>query len=146
MALLLNVEPVENLTCPLKSHSKQGGGWPNVAEDDRHFSEDAKHPQHTQDKAVVDEIRQLGGKFAIMFMLWMGNVPAAFQTELNPTYKPMDRFQNGLEGKRQGEQADLQKVFPKKFHSEFHGNLIYQHVCVSLSFILVLTYFSFKRA
>jgi len=79
-------------------------------------------------------------------MLWMGNVPATFQTELNPTYKPMDRFQNGLEGKWQGEQVDLRKVFPKKFHLEFHGNLIYQHVCVSLSLILVLTYFSFKRA
>jgi len=28
-----------------------------------------------------------------------GQRTAAFQTELNPTYKPMDRFQNGLEGK-----------------------------------------------
>ena len=52
----MNVEPDENLTHLLKSHSKQGGGWPNVAEDDWHVSEDADHPQHTQGKAVVDEI------------------------------------------------------------------------------------------
>jgi len=56
MAQLLNVKPDENLTCPLKLHSKQGGGCPNVAEDDWHVAEDADHPQHTQGKAVVDEI------------------------------------------------------------------------------------------
>ena len=49
MAQLLNVEPDENLTCLLKSHSKQGGGQPNVAED-------ANHPQHAEGKAIVDEI------------------------------------------------------------------------------------------
>jgi len=56
MGQLMNVEPDENPTHPLKSHSKQGGGWPNVAEDDWHVAEDANHPQHTQGKAVVDEI------------------------------------------------------------------------------------------
>jgi len=80
-----------------------------------------------------------------MYMLWMGNVPAMFQTKLAPTYKPMDRFQNGLEGKQQGEQADLRKVFPRKFHLEFHGNLLYRHVCFSLSFILVLTAISVSK-
>jgi len=118
MAELMNVEPDEKPTRPPKSHSKQGGGSANV-------TEDADHPQPTQGKAVADEIRQLGGKFAIMYMLWMGNVPATFQAELAPTYKPMDHFQNRLEGKQQGEQADLRKVFPRKFYSEFHGNLLY---------------------
>jgi len=33
--------------------------------------------------------------------------------------------------------VDLQKVFPRKFHSEFHRNLLYQHVCFALSFISV---------
>jgi len=61
-------------------------GWPNVAED-------ADHPHHAGGKAVVDEIQQLGGKFAIVFMPWMGKILAAFQTKL------MDHFQNGLEGK-----------------------------------------------
>src|SRR5882724_9362327 len=59
------------------------------------------------------------------------------QTELTPTYKPMDCFQNGLEGKQHSEQADLWKVFPKKFHSEFHRNLIYQHP-PEFAYILVL--------
>src|SRR5467141_5389439 len=125
MAELMNVEPDEKPTCLPKLHSKQGGGLANV-------TEDADHPQPTQGKAVADEIRQLGGKFAIMYMLWMGNVPATFQTKLAPTYKPMDWFQNRLEGKQQGEQADLWKVFPRKFHLEFHRNLFYQHVCFSL--------------
>ena len=56
MAQLLNVKPDENLTCLLKSRSKQGGGQPNAAEDDWHFAEGADHPQHTQGKALVDEI------------------------------------------------------------------------------------------
>ena len=75
----------------------------------------------------------------------MGNVLAAFQTKLTPTYKPMDCFQNGLEGKQQGEQVDLWKVFPRKFHSEFHRNLLYRHVCFYLSFILVLTAISVSK-
>src|SRR5882672_10807953 len=114
MAELMNIEPDETPTHPPKLYSKQGGGPANVAED-------ADHPQPTQGKAVADEIRQLGGKFAIMYMLWMGNVLAAFQTELSPTYKPMDHFQNGLEGKQQGKQADLWKVFPENSTQNFMG-------------------------
>jgi len=56
MAQLMNVEPDENPTCPLILHSKQGGGWPNVAEEDWHVAKDADHPQHAQGKAIVDEI------------------------------------------------------------------------------------------
>jgi len=138
MAKLMNIEPNEKPTHPPKLCSKQGGGPLNV-------TGDANHPQHAEGKAVVDEIQQLGGKFAIMYMLWMGNIPATFQTELTPSYKPMDHFQNGLEGKQQGEQADLGKVFPTKFHFEFNGNLLYQHVCFSLSFILVLKFISVSK-
>jgi len=49
MAELMNVEPDEKPTRPPKSHSKQGGGPANVAED-------ADHPQPTQGKAIADEI------------------------------------------------------------------------------------------
>src|SRR5882672_5153249 len=134
MAELMNIEPNEKLTRPPKLCSKQGGGPLNVAED-------ADHPQHAQGKAIV----ATGGKFIIMYMLWMGNIPATFQTELTPAYKPMGHFQNGLEGKQQGEQADLWKVFPRKLPLECHGNLLYQHVCFSLSFILVLKFISVSK-
>src|SRR5882672_7807503 len=80
-----------------------------------------------------------------MYMLWMVNVLAMFQTEITPTYKPMDHFQNRLEGKQQGEQADLWKVFPRKFHLEFHGNLLYRHVCFSLHLFLFLQPFQFQK-
>src|SRR5882672_290534 len=106
MAELMNIEPDEKPMHPPKSHSKQGGGPANV-------TEDADHPQPTQGKAVADEIRQLGGKFAIMYMLWMGNVPATFQTKLAPTYKPMDCFQNGLEGKQQGTRQICRRYSPE---------------------------------
>ncbi|KAF8474567.1 hypothetical protein JB92DRAFT_3134643 [Gautieria morchelliformis] len=55
----------------------------------------------------IERIRQLGGKFAIMHMLWISNAQAAFHTPLNGDYTPMDRFKPGTEWKRQGEQADL---------------------------------------
>ena len=141
IAELMNIEPDDKFPHPLKPCSKQDGGRPTV-------TEDAGHPQQAQGKAVFDEICHLGAKFSIIYMLWMGNIPAAFQMELTPTYKPMDQFQNRLEGKRQGEQADLRKVFPKKFHSEFHGNLHYHHVGTFLSFICFCshTHLSSKKA
>jgi hypothetical protein len=78
---------------------------------------------------LTDRIRWLGGKFAIMYMLWIGNVQTVFHTKLNADYTPMDRFKAGLEWKRQGEQADLREVFPEDLRYEFSGDLIYPAVC-----------------
>jgi len=46
---LMNVKPDEKPTCLPKLPSKQGGVWPNVAED-------ANHPHHAHGKAIVDKI------------------------------------------------------------------------------------------
>ncbi|KAF8581851.1 hypothetical protein K439DRAFT_1261906, partial [Ramaria rubella] len=70
-------------------------------------------------------IRQLGGKFTIMYMLWMSNVQESFQTKLNVDYTPMDRFKPGIEWKRQGKQADLRKVFPIQFHGDFEDDFLH---------------------
>ncbi|KAF8575049.1 hypothetical protein K439DRAFT_1623879 [Ramaria rubella] len=67
----------------------------------------------------------LGGKFTIMYMLWMSNVQESFQTKLNVDYTPMDRFKPGIEWKRQGEQADLREVFPIQFHGDFEDNFLH---------------------
>lgn len=81
---------------------------------------------------LTDRIRRLGGKFAIMYMLWIGNAQTAFHTQLNADYTPMDRFKPGLEWKRQGEQADLRELFPEDLHCEFSGDLIYPAVCLHI--------------
>jgi len=49
-----------------------------------------------------------------MFMLWMGNVLATFQTELTPTYKPMDRFQKWTGGEATGRAGRSAEGIPKK--------------------------------
>ncbi|KAF8573248.1 hypothetical protein K439DRAFT_1625202, partial [Ramaria rubella] len=79
---------------------------------------------HHEDGLIV-KVRQLGGKFAIMYMLWMSNVEESFQTKLNPNYTPMDLFKPGIEWKRQGEHADLRKVFPVQFHNDFKDDFLY---------------------
>lgn len=89
------------------------------------------------DIQATDKIRQLGGKFAIMYMLWLGNAQAAFQTKLDPTFQPMDRFRTGLEWKRQGELADLLEVFPEEFHREFSGDFIHP-IVGHYTFLLIL--------
>jgi hypothetical protein len=84
----------------------------------------------TNPAKLTDRIRRLGGKFAIMYMLWIGNTQTAFHTKLNANYTPMDRFKGGPEWKRQGEQANLREVFPEDLHCEFSGDLIYPAVCL----------------
>jgi hypothetical protein len=78
-----------------------------------------------QEEKTIEKIRQLGGKFAIMYMLWMSNTQAAFQTKPNPEYVPMSRFEPGLEWKRQGELADLLQIFPEEYHKDFAGDFIH---------------------
>ena len=73
---------------------------------------------------MIEQIRRLGGKFVIMYMMWIGNIQAAFETPLSKTYTPMDRFKPGLEWKRQGEQADLREVFPEALHSDFNSTFL----------------------
>jgi len=58
----MNVEPDDKFPHPPKPRSKQDGGQPTV-------TEDAGHPQQAQGKVVFDEIRHLGAKFSIMYML-----------------------------------------------------------------------------
>ncbi|KAF8575029.1 hypothetical protein K439DRAFT_1623883 [Ramaria rubella] len=78
---------------------------------------------------VVDKIRQLGGKFIIMYMLWMTNTQASFQTMLNHDYSPVDHFRPGIEWKQQGKQADLHEVLPAKFHEGFKDDFIHPIEC-----------------
>ncbi|KAF8577040.1 hypothetical protein K439DRAFT_1622387 [Ramaria rubella] len=73
----------------------------------------------------ADKICQLSGKFAIMYMLWMTNTQASFQTNLNTNYSPLDHFKPGIKWKQQGEQADLHKVFPDYFHADFIDDYIH---------------------
>ncbi|KAF8520551.1 hypothetical protein JB92DRAFT_3111757 [Gautieria morchelliformis] len=93
----------------LKNADSQGSsssGYPNshkVTQEDTGSKLDGKD---------IKRIRQLGGKFAIMHMLWISNAQAAFRTPLNGDYTPMDRFKPGIEWKQQGEQADLRQGLP----------------------------------
>ena len=87
---------------------------------------------------TIEKIRQVGGKFAIMYCLWVNNIEAAFRTALNDNYTPMDRFQPGAEWKRQGEKNDLLEVFPKEYHSEFNRDFIPPIVRVNNFYYLVV--------
>ncbi|KAF8585348.1 hypothetical protein K439DRAFT_1615994 [Ramaria rubella] len=74
---------------------------------------------------VVDKIRQLGGKFVIMYMLWITNTQASFQMMLNHDYSPLDRFRPSIEWKRQGKQADLCEVLPTEVREGFKDDFIH---------------------
>jgi len=91
-----------------------------------------------QEEKTVEKIQQLGGKFAIMYMLWMSNTQATFQTMPDPNYVPMDRFVPSLESKRQGELADLCSVFPEEYHKNFMGDFIHPIVCFCLLLVNAL--------
>ena len=87
---------------------------------------------------TIEKIWQVGGKFAIMYCLWVNNIEAAFQTALNNNYTLMDQFQPGAEWKHQGEKNDLFEVFPKEYHSEFNHDFIPPIVCVNNFYYLVV--------
>ena len=72
----------------------------------------------------LQKIWQLGGKFAIMYLLWIDNIEAAFQTTLKEDYTPQAQFLPGSDWKRQGEKADLLEIFPLIYHADFNGNFI----------------------
>jgi hypothetical protein len=78
---------------------------------------------------LTDRIRWLGGKFMIVYMLWIGNMQTVFHTKLNTDYTPMDHLKGGLEWNQQGEQADLCEVFPEDLCCKFSSDLIYPAVC-----------------
>ncbi|KAF8514402.1 hypothetical protein JB92DRAFT_3115680 [Gautieria morchelliformis] len=105
----------------LKNADSQGSsssGYPNshtVTQEDTGSKLDGKD---------IECICQLGGKFAIMHMLWIRNAQAAFRTPLNGDYTPMDRFKPGIEWKQQGEQADLRQMLPAELHSQFQSDFI----------------------
>ncbi|KAF8588094.1 hypothetical protein K439DRAFT_1613846 [Ramaria rubella] len=89
----------------------------------------AESPQavvHTNaDVERLTNICQLGGKFIIMYLIWISNVSMSFCTKLNPNYSPEDCFQAGLEWKQQGEQADLHAAFPPELHGDFKHDFIH---------------------
>jgi hypothetical protein len=62
----------------------------------------------------------------------MAFTQATFQTNLQPNFTPTDRFRPGLEWKRQGEQADLLKVFPEEFHKAFGDDFLHPIVSFAL--------------
>ena len=76
-------------------------------------------PPTTDADAAADRMRRLGGEFVIMHMLWLSNASAAFRETLSSTYTPLDRFKNALQGRRQGEHADLRAAIPEEFHGDF---------------------------
>ncbi|KAF8582963.1 hypothetical protein K439DRAFT_1617877 [Ramaria rubella] len=77
------------------------------------------------DMARLMNVHQLGGKFVVMYLIWISNTSMSFHTKLNSNYSPEDRFQVGLEWKQQGEQADLRMAFPLEFHTEFKHDFIH---------------------
>ena len=82
-------------------------------------------------RMTANTIRRLGGKFVIMYRLWISNTRSAFHTELSPDYTPLDGLTDTMEWRRQAEHADLLKVFPREFHADFSGDFI--HPTVSFS-------------
>ncbi|KAF8523995.1 hypothetical protein JB92DRAFT_2827153 [Gautieria morchelliformis] len=92
----------------LKNANSQGSsssGYPNshkVTQEDTGSKLDGKNIEH---------IRQLGGKSAIMDMLWISNAQARLCFP-------------GIEWKRQGEQADLRQGLPAELHSQFQSDFI----------------------
>ncbi|KAF8528322.1 hypothetical protein JB92DRAFT_3107296 [Gautieria morchelliformis] len=85
-------------------------------------------PSTTQDlkdeKKAAEKIHQIGSKFMIMFLLWVGNVEPTFQIMLNPNYLPMDLFQDRSKWRQQGRKYDLLKVFAKEYHANFCDGFI----------------------
>lgn len=98
-------------------------------------SRDVQDTEDDNEETTTRRIKQLGAKFTVMYMLWIGNPQEAFTTELHPAYEPMDRFKEGVEWKRQGEQADLCEVFPKSFYKDFNSDYLRDIV----SFMLFLS-------
>ncbi|KAF8586451.1 hypothetical protein K439DRAFT_1615141 [Ramaria rubella] len=77
------------------------------------------------DMARLTNIRQLGVKFVIMYLIWISNTSMSFRTKLNSNYSPEDHFRVSLEWKQQGEQADLCVAFPLEFHTDFKHDFIH---------------------
>ncbi|KAF8581735.1 hypothetical protein K439DRAFT_1618789 [Ramaria rubella] len=78
---------------------------------ERPASKNTKCMVNGYDKKAVDKIRQLGGKFTIMYSLWIANA----QNSLSEWYT----------GRRQGEHADLLEVFPDEYHNNLTGDFIH---------------------
>ncbi|KAF8576542.1 hypothetical protein K439DRAFT_1622783 [Ramaria rubella] len=92
---------------------------------ERPASKNTKGTVNGYDKKAVDKIQQLGGKFTIMYSLWIANAQVVFQTQLDPEYMLRTRFQNGIHGRRQGEHANLLEVFPDEYHNNLAGDFIH---------------------
>ncbi|KAF8501307.1 hypothetical protein BU17DRAFT_102250 [Hysterangium stoloniferum] len=60
---------------------------------------------------VAERIRQLAGKYTMMYLLWIGNIEETFNIAPDPNYQPDHRFMDA-EGRQQGEYFDLLKALP----------------------------------
>ncbi|KAF8502439.1 hypothetical protein JB92DRAFT_2833595 [Gautieria morchelliformis] len=82
----------------LKNADSQGSSSSDYPNSHKVTQEDSGSKLNGKD---IEHICQLGGKFAIMHMLWISNAQAVLRTPLNVDYTPMDRFKPGIEWKRQ---------------------------------------------
>ncbi|KAF8525392.1 hypothetical protein JB92DRAFT_3108918 [Gautieria morchelliformis] len=106
---------IKQLTCKLTMLADDGGT----------HSTQSKY-EDKRETPAARQIKQLGGKFVTMYMLWLGSPNAAFRVMPDPAYQPKDRFMPGLDAKRQGEHADLLAVFPEEYHHLFKEKSLQQ--------------------